>query len=87
MELQVAPQKAAGRLTGHQQEALGFGLHLGALAVLLVGAAVERLAGLVDDRLLQVHLAAQELQVQQTGSQGHRVSGWHQARNTSFFSK
>lgn len=57
------------RLTSHQQEALGLGLHLGALAVLLVGAAVERLAGLMDDRLLQVHLAAQELQAQQAEGQ------------------
>lgn len=66
----AGPQTAKEcRLTGHQQEALGLGLHLRALSMLLVGAAVERLAGLMDDRLLQVHLAAQELQAQQAAGQ------------------
>ena len=53
---------SGGRLTGHQQQPLGLGLHRGALAVLLVSAAVERLAGLVDHRLLHVQVAGQCLQ-------------------------
>lgn len=49
-------------LTCHQQQPLSLGLHLGPFAVLFVCAAVERLTGLMNDRLLKVHLTVQNLQ-------------------------
>lgn len=51
----------AVKLTCYHQQPLSLGLHLRALAVLFVCAAVERLTGLVDHRLLQVHLVGQDL--------------------------
>lgn len=49
-------------LTRYQQESLRLGLHPGTFAVFFVRATVESLAGLVDDRLLQVHLIGEKLQ-------------------------
>lgn len=50
------------RLTRHQQQPLSFGLHLRTFPVFFIRAAVERLTGLMNDRLLQVHLAGHDLQ-------------------------
>lgn len=52
-------------LTCNQQQPLGLGLHLGPFSVLFVCAAVERLTGLMNDRLLKVHLTVQNLQTPQ----------------------
>lgn len=60
-------EKGGRSLTRHQQQPLSFGLHLRTFPVFFIRAAVERLTGLMNNRLLQVHLAGHSLQKRQSG--------------------
>lgn len=71
--------RSLDELTCHQQQSLCLSLHLGSFAVLFICAAVECLTGLVDNRLLQVHLICQNLHKYTTDSQ-FTVHSYHRVQ-------